>query len=95
MAYDMVLKWRRGTEHVAPGALSPLRRRSIESPDETQPGDVVADEEELQTGATGPVLDGVPLQKLAPRLYDTAPQEVSTSGDATPEFGSVGGAAQR
>ena len=26
MAYDMVLKWRRGTEHVAPDALSHLRR---------------------------------------------------------------------
>ena len=28
MAYDMVLKWRRGTDNVGPDALSRLRRRS-------------------------------------------------------------------
>ena len=31
MAYDMVIKWRRGTENVGPDALSRLQRRSRKS----------------------------------------------------------------
>ena len=41
MAYDTVLKWRRGTENVGPDALSRLRRRSSQELDGKvlEPGD--------------------------------------------------------
>ena len=65
MAYDMVLKWRRGTENVSPDGLSRLQRRSSQELDgeAVVPGD--SGEEMPQKEPAGAVLDGVPLQKLA------------------------------
>eukprot|EP00752_Nemacystus_decipiens_P016023 g14325.t1 len=65
MAYDMVLKWRRGTENVGPDALSRLRRRAAEEP-EAEEDEVL--EGELTPSAAGPVLEGVPLRELTPPL---------------------------
>ena len=61
MTYDMVLKWRRGTENVGPDALSRLQRRSSQELDGEVlvPGD--SGEEMPQKKPAGPVLDGVPL----------------------------------
>lgn len=33
VAYDMVLKWRKGTDHIAPDALSRLRRKGPAEPE--------------------------------------------------------------
>ena len=68
MAYDMVLKWRRGTENVGPDARSRLQRRSSQELDGEAmvPGD--SGEEMPQKEPAGTVLDGVPLQQLAPPL---------------------------
>eukprot|EP00752_Nemacystus_decipiens_P012408 g10995.t1 len=65
MAYDMVLKWRRGTENVGPDALSRLRRRAAEEP-EAEEDEVL--EGELTPSAAGPVLEGVPFRELTPPL---------------------------
>eukprot|EP00752_Nemacystus_decipiens_P018499 g16585.t1 len=65
MAYDMVLKWRRGTENVGPHPLSRLRRRAAEEP-EAEEDEVL--EGELTPSAAGPVLEGVPLRELTPPL---------------------------
>ena len=68
MAYDMVLKWRRGTENVGLDALSRLQRRSSQELD----GEALVSgdfgKEMPQKKPAGPVLDGVPLQQLAPPL---------------------------
>ena len=68
MAYDMVLKWRRGTENVGPDALSRLRRCSSQKLDGEVfvPGN--SGEEMPKKKPAGSVLDGVPLQQLAPPL---------------------------
>ena len=68
MAYDMVLKWRHGTENVGPDALSRLQRRSSQELDgeAVVPGD--SGEEMPQKEPAGTVLDGVPLQQWAPPL---------------------------
>ena len=64
----MMLKWRRGTENVGPDALSHLQRCSSQEPD----GEAVvigdSGEKMPQNKPAGPVLDGVPLQQLAPPL---------------------------
>lgn len=80
MAYDMVLKWRKGTDHIAPDALSRLRRKGPKEPDvdTTLPGD------DAETGPTKgpeePVLDGVPLQSMA------TPREEDEEAEALPEL---------
>lgn len=63
--YNIILKWRKGTDHTAPDALSRLRRKGSRDvaidtsfpDDDTSPMD--------DKGASGPVLDGVPLRSLA------------------------------
>ena len=68
MAYDMVLKWPRGAENVGPDALSRLHRRSSQELD----GEALvfgdSGEEMPPKEPAGTVLDGVPLQQLAPPL---------------------------
>ena len=58
MAYDMVLKWRHGTENVGPDALSRLQRRSSQELDgeAVVPGD--SGEEMPQKEPAGTVLEG-------------------------------------
>lgn len=82
MAYDMVLRWRKGTDHVAPDAFSMLRKKSPGEPDidTTLPGD--GDGEGPGKGPEGPVLDGVPLQSMA----QSHATEDEASGESPPEL---------
>lgn len=81
MVYGMVLKWRMGTDHIAPGAQSRLRRRGPREPDvdTTLPGDGVT--EVSRKGLERPVLDGVPLQSMA----HSQPAEDRAREEAPPE----------
>ena len=74
MAYDMVLKWRPGKDNSGPDALSRLRRRGPLEPDidTSLPGDTVEDTQ--RKGPQGPVLDGTPLQQLAPPMEEEEEQ---------------------
>ena len=67
LSYDMDLKWRKGTEHIAPDALSRLRRRGPAGPeiDTSIPGDSAITPQ--QKSPVGPVLEGTVLQDLAPQ----------------------------
>ena len=68
MAYDVMIKWRRGTEDVCPDALSRLQRRSSQELDGEAVVPSDSGEEMPQKEPAGTVLDGVPLQQLAPPL---------------------------
>ena len=66
MQFDIDLKWRKGEDHTAPDALSRLRRKgSSETPVDTAFPDDTTRAVDNQ-GLAGPMLDGVPLQILAP-----------------------------
>lgn len=86
MAYDMVLKWRRGTEHLVPDALSRLRRRSPEKPDIDTTALEDVDDVEPRKGPAGPVLEGVPLQQLAPQLEEEEQPQPGSLAEAPPEL---------
>lgn len=75
MAYDIVLKWRSGTENVGPDALSRLLRKGPRGPDIDIDVSVTDDRQ----GPQGPVLEGVQLKTLAPPLVDTAQEEEAAS----------------
>ena len=66
MQFDINLKWRTGEDHTAPGALSRLRRKGSSEPpvDTAFPDDTTRAVD--NQGPAGPMLDGVPLQILAP-----------------------------
>ncbi|CAB1099388.1 unnamed protein product [Ectocarpus sp. CCAP 1310/34] len=83
MAYDMVLKWRKGTDHVVPDALSRLRRKGLGEPDvdTTLPDD--GSGEVWGSGPEGPVLEGVPLQRMAQSQLVAAEERRS---DAPPDL---------
>ena len=82
LSYDMDLKWRKGTEHIAPDALSRLRRKGPLEPDvdTSIPGDSQVPSK--QKGPAGPVLDGTLLQDLAPPEQDEV--AVLTPADLEP-----------
>lgn len=86
MAYDMVLQWRKETDHILPEALSRLRRKGPQEPDIDTgiPGGTV--DETKQRGPGGPVLHGIPLQSIAPLMTEeeepinTPPELAAWSG---------------
>ena len=66
MQFDIDLKWRKGEDHTAPDARSRLRRKgSSEPPVDTAFPDDTTRAVDSQ-GSAGLMLDGVPLQILAP-----------------------------
>lgn len=70
MQYDMDLKWRKGTEDVALNALSRLRRKGRRGADINHSFLDDPTTAKAGQGPAGPVLDGVPLQDLAPSEDD-------------------------
>lgn len=78
MQYDMDLRWRKGTDHVAPDALSRLQRKGPPGPDidTSFPDDPTTAED--GKGPIGPVLDGQPLQDLATPEEDDDNKDQST-----------------
>ena len=84
MAYYMVLKWRRGTENVGPDALSRLQRCSSQKLDGEVfvPGN--SGEEMPKKKPAGSLLDGVPLQQLAPPL-----EQLQQVGREQPQHGAL------
>ena len=88
MEFSMTLRWRKGTEHTVPDALSRLPQKGPAGPplDTSFPDDT-----STPVGRTnepvGPVLDRVPLQSLAPGVgMDEDPRPVDTcGGDNSPD----------
>ena len=86
MAYDMVLKWRKGADHVGPDALSRLRRRKTEESEAEAKEQENLANAEASKGPSGPVLDGVPLQQLAPPLEEEMELQLEEQEDVPPEL---------
>eukprot|EP00752_Nemacystus_decipiens_P006264 g5648.t1 len=66
MEFTMTLRWREGTEHTVPDALSRLPQKGLAGQpiDTSFPDDTSSPSDRIQE-PLGPVLDGVPLQDLA------------------------------
>ena len=88
MEFSMTLQWRKGTEHTVPDALSRLPQKGPAGPPlDTSFPDDTSSSVGRNDEPVGPVLDGVPLQSLAPRVgMDEDPRPVDTSGgDNSPD----------